>query len=108
MHKNNRLKESISAFFSRFVISFPLLLAQAGFHRFHNGLERLIFVFSVTGGAARWVCTGIRAEYQGESGEDPACDRDGDRNNGGMTDGKSESNHKESYGPAFKTRREPL
>ena len=37
-----------------------------------------------------------------------ACDRDGDRNNGGMTDGKSESNHKESYGPAFKTRREPL
>ena len=38
MHKNNRLKESISAFFSRFVISFPLLLAQAGFHRFHNGL----------------------------------------------------------------------
>ena len=23
-----------------------------------------------------------------------------------MTDGKSESNHKESYGPAFKTRRE--
>lgn len=25
MHKNNRLKESISAFFSRFVISFPFL-----------------------------------------------------------------------------------
>lgn len=51
MHKNNRLKESISAFFSPvcYFISFPLLLAQAGFHRFHNGLERLIFVFSVTG-----------------------------------------------------------
>ena len=63
MHKNNRLKESISAFFSRFVISFPLLLAQAGFHRFHNGLERLIFVFSVTGELNHIPALGAGAEH---------------------------------------------
>ena len=63
MHKNNRLKESISAFFSRFVISFHLLLAQAGFHRFHNGLERLIFVFSVTGELNHIPALGAGAEH---------------------------------------------
>ena len=63
MHKNNRLKESSSAFFSRFVISFPLLLAQAGFHRFHNGLERLIFVFSVTGELNHIPALGAGAEH---------------------------------------------
>ena len=63
MHKNNRLKESISAFFSRFVISFPSLLAQAGFHRFHNGLERLIFVFSVTGELNHIPALGAGAEH---------------------------------------------
>ena len=63
MHKNNRLKESISAFFSRFVISFPLLLAQAGFHRFHNGLERLIFVFSVTSELNHIPALGAGAEH---------------------------------------------
>ena len=63
MHKNNRLKENISAFFSRFVISFPLLLAQAGFHRFHNGLERLIFVFSVTGELNHIPALGAGAEH---------------------------------------------
>ena len=63
MHKNNRLKESISAFFSRFVISFPLLLSEAGFHRFHNGLERLIFVLSVTGELNHIPALGAGAEH---------------------------------------------
>lgn len=65
MHKNNRLKESISAFFSRFVISFHFLYysPRPDSTASTMALERLIFVFSVTGELNHIPALGAGAEH---------------------------------------------